>query len=68
VDIKELEFRRATDYEVYRCLRQTGNDSQSGPFYCGNIAEFIAITKDGKGRVTICESCFSSLKEFIKIK
>ncbi|MBU2109704.1 hypothetical protein KKB71_01980 [Patescibacteria group bacterium] len=68
IDIRELEFRKTTNFEIHRCFRQTGYDSQSGPLYCGKIAEFIAITKDRKGIVTICEDCHSFLKEFIKIK
>lgn len=47
VDINILRFRRTNDTEVFRCCRQTQNDLQSGPIFCGDIAEFIARTADG---------------------
>jgi len=43
VDINDLRFRKTTEHEVFRCCAQTGSDSQSGPFYCGEIAEWVAI-------------------------
>ena len=54
VDISNLKFRKTKVYEVYRCCRRTGLDPQSGPFFCGDIAEFVAPVKEG-GVVALCE-------------
>ena len=52
VDITNLDFRETREDEVYQCCRQTGYDLQSGPLYCGNVAEYVAFT-DG-GLVALC--------------
>jgi len=56
VDIRELTFRRTQEHEVFRCCRSTGCDPQSGPLYCGDIAEFIALVKI-KGSVMVVSLC-----------
>jgi len=54
VNIRTLRFRRTeSDEEVHQCCRQTSYDIQSGPIYCGKIAEYIADTADG--HVALCE-------------
>jgi hypothetical protein len=47
IDITNIEFRRTEEHEVFRCCAITGNDVQSGPFYCGSIAEWVCETDDG---------------------
>lgn len=49
VKISELSFRRTSDSEVYRCCAQTGSDPQSGPIYCGKVAEFVAFLENERG-------------------
>lgn len=52
---ESLSFRRTTENEVYRCCAHVGNDLQSGPMFCGKIAEFVAFTESGeKGYVGLC--------------
>ena len=53
VDINTLRFRRTGSTEILRCCCQTSYDIQSGPIYCGGIAEYIAPTKGGA--VALCE-------------
>lgn len=49
VDIRTLKFRKTKEHEVYRCCAPTGHDPQSGPYYCGEVAELVAfIEKDGR--------------------
>ncbi len=55
IDINTLEFKRTGEYEVFRCCRQTGYDLQSGPIYCGNVAEYIARVPETHGVVALCE-------------
>lgn len=48
-DISTLTFRRTKNTEIFRCAVATGTDIQSGPFYCGRIAEFVAfVERDGE--------------------
>ena len=47
-ELRQLEFRETTENEVYQCCAQTGTDIQSGPGYCGDIAEFVAFFDDGE--------------------
>ena len=57
VDIRGLKFRRTRDDEVLQCCMPTGYDPQSGPFYCGDIAELVAfVEEDGQvvGSVALC--------------
>jgi hypothetical protein len=54
VRLDSLLFRKTTDYEIYRCCQQSAYDIQSGPIYCGDIAEYIAPIED-KGKVALCE-------------
>ncbi|MDD3498200.1 MAG: hypothetical protein PHH24_01685 [Candidatus Moranbacteria bacterium] len=60
INLDALEFRRTKDDEVYRCCESTGGyDPQSGPFYCGEIAEIVAFCENNgiPGYVGICEKC-----------
>lgn len=50
-DIAALTFRRTSEHEVLLCGTQTGNDIQSGPFYCGAIADWVAVTTNGTAAV-----------------
>ena len=50
-DITVLTFRRAAEHEVLLCGTQTGRDIQSGPFYCGAVADWVALTPDGTAAV-----------------
>lgn len=51
--IAQLVFRETTEFEIYHCGTRTGHDIQSGPYYCGAIADFVAPAPDG-GLVAIC--------------
>lgn len=42
VAIDSLEFRPTNNLELFQCCQQTGNDPQSGPYYCGKVAELVA--------------------------
>lgn len=46
-DISQITFRRTKDHEIYLCCAQTNYDIQSGPIYCGDVAEFIAFRENG---------------------
>jgi hypothetical protein len=46
-DVKALTFRRTREDEVILCGAQTGDDLQSGPCFCGKIAEWVARTSGG---------------------
>ena len=50
-----------------RCGVRTGNDVQSGPFYCGEPATLMADTTDN-GIVCTCEHHESALKQIVKEK
>lgn len=54
VNIKGLVFRHTDELEVYPCCYRTGNDIQSGPYYCGQISDWITEVEDG-GCVSLCE-------------
>ena len=43
----DLKFRRTQEHEVCRCAAMTGDDIQSGPIYCGKLAEWIHECEDG---------------------
>ena len=51
--ITQLVFRETSEFEIYHCGTRTGIDYQSGPYYCGAIADFVASAPDG-GIVAIC--------------
>ena len=53
VDIRKLHFRETEEHEVFFCAAQTGNDIQSGPIYCGDVADWISHTQDG-GVACLC--------------
>lgn len=46
-DTKNLKWRKTEDFEVHQCCIVVGHDIQSGPGYCGGIADWIAETKPG---------------------
>lgn len=43
VELGKLSFGFTLDDEIYRCCVQTSRDPQSGPIYCGAVAEFVAL-------------------------
>jgi hypothetical protein len=51
VDIAALTFRRTQEHEVLLCGTRTGHDIQSGPCYCGAVADWVAVTADGTAAV-----------------
>jgi hypothetical protein len=55
VNITNLKFRKTKDHEIYQCCKQTSYDTQSGPIYCGDLAEYIASV--GKGIAALCKNC-----------
>ena len=61
---KGLNYRPTTEYEIYRCCAQTENDPQSGPLFCGKLADYTSeVIENGKliGYVAVCN------KHYIKI-
>jgi hypothetical protein len=47
-EAEKLTWRPTMEHEVHQCGRQTGDDyPQSGPIYCGDVADFIAISPSG---------------------
>lgn len=50
--IVQLVFRETTEIEIYHCGTRTGDDIQSGPYYCGDIADFVAPAPGGV--VAVC--------------
>lgn len=51
--LRMMQFRRTFEHEVYRCGRHVQYDPQSGPIYCGCLAEFVAVTDNGI--VALCQ-------------
>jgi hypothetical protein len=59
----DWNFRRTEEDEIYRCCLSIGSDSQSGPFFCGKVADYVAFPEeDGAvvGAAALCESHFES--------
>ena len=57
IDPHGLVFRKTSEYEVYRCCAHSGYDPQSGPIWCGDIAEIVAdVVEDNQiiGYVALC--------------
>lgn len=52
-EVAQLRFRRTRSHEVYQCAARTGHDPQSGPIFCGRVAEWVAYTDDGI--LALCE-------------
>jgi hypothetical protein len=54
---QKLVFRRAKPDEIHQCAMQVDNDMQSGPIYCGKIAEYVAfpVGPDGVGIAAVCK-------------
>ena len=48
-----LQWRPTTELEIFHCCVQTGSDIQSGPYYCGTLADFVATIPGGI--VAACE-------------
>jgi hypothetical protein len=46
VNPKDLIFERTLEFEVFQCCVSTGNDPQSGPIYCGRVADYVAMVDD----------------------
>jgi len=54
VMLGEVEFRPTRPDEVYQCCVQVGTDyPQSGPIYCGRVAEYVSTDPDGS-YVALC--------------
>lgn len=54
VNVRSLIFRRTHEHEVLLCGTKTGNDLQSGPYYCGAVADWAVVTGDG-GTAAVCD-------------
>jgi hypothetical protein len=54
VDVRTLQFRRTSETEIFRCCKRVAHDPQSGPIFCGHVAEFVARVDDSKV-VALCE-------------
>lgn len=58
----QLVFRATTELEIYHCGRRVGNDLQSGPYYCGDVDDFVAPVPGGEGKiVAVCARCRKKL-------
>jgi hypothetical protein len=64
-DISSLKFVETGPFEIYRCCCRIGSDPQSGPFYCGDVADFKAFVGDGS-MVSVCQKHFERIKPFLK--
>lgn len=53
VDTVTLQFRPTGRFELFQCCQQTGVDIQSGPHYCGRLAEYVA--GDESSYVGLCD-------------
>lgn len=61
---KTLRFELIPPTHVYRCCQQTGNDMQSGPYYCGEIATYAAAVPGG--HVALCDVHMQKRSETIR--
>ena len=52
IDIHKLSFRIVKEHEIYQCCHRVANDPQSGPIFCGRVAEYVTEIKDGESDVT----------------
>ncbi len=53
-ELKIIKYRRTKNDEIYRCGAIVGDDwPQSGPIYCGRVADWISEIEDGK--LCLCE-------------
>jgi hypothetical protein len=66
VDIRTLKFRRTGAGEVFQCCAQSGHDVQSGPIYCGDVAEYVALTE--RGVVGLCQGHARRVREHLNIE
>ena len=48
-----LDFRATGIFELFQCCHPTGSDIQSGPYYCGEIAELVVGNR--REYVGLCE-------------
>ncbi len=48
---RALPWRPTTELEIHHCGVRTGDDIQSGPYYCGAIADFVATVPNGLAAV-----------------
>lgn len=62
VDLKDLQWRGTHDYEILQCCFKTGYDTQSGPFYCGDIADYVSFFDDGS-YVGACDLHYGRFKK-----
>lgn len=46
-DARRLPFRRTREQEIRLCGTRTGTDIQSGPYFCGAVADWVAETREG---------------------
>jgi len=49
------DWRRTAKDEIRRCCCTLGDDIQSGPIFCGDIADFVATSPRGC-LVALCET------------
>lgn len=54
VDVAKLMFRRTHEHEILLCGTRTGDDIQSGPYFCGAVADWVAVTSDD-GLAAVCD-------------
>ncbi len=61
VNIEDFQgrWRRTRDGEILQCGRSRSYDLQSGPIYCGRVAEYVA--EMGDDQLILCKRCGASL-------
>lgn len=50
----KTDWKELSEDQVHRCCTQTSYDVQSGPIYCGNIADYFTIVGNDE-IVTVCK-------------
>jgi len=54
-DVSKLTFRPTLERgDLFLCGVQTGDDIQSGPYFCGKPADWVAVSEDG-GTAAVCD-------------
>lgn len=46
VNLAKVVFRPTREHEIHLCGAVTGRDLQSGSYYCGAVADWVALTGD----------------------
>lgn len=67
ISVDASEFRETSDFQIHFCCKEVGNDIQSGPLYCSDIAAYICFGGDGRV-VGLCDTHFKKLRSRTTLK